>query len=100
MMGLDTLQLILLVVHTLVAISIIVFVLMQADKGEGLSGAFGGGAAQTMFGAKGSLDFFGKMTTILAIIFILTSITLTYISSRDYGTSPSINPNDAQQQDA
>ncbi|MFA5480258.1 MAG: preprotein translocase subunit SecG [Candidatus Muiribacteriota bacterium] len=96
-MGLDTFQWILLILHTLVAVGIIVIVLMQADKGEGLSGAFGGGAAQTVFGAKGSLDFLGKTTTVLAIIFIITSLTLTFMASKDFGRSPQLTPTQTQQ---
>ena len=96
-MALDTLQWIVLGVHTVVAIAMIIIVLLQADKGEGLSGAFGGGAAQAMFGTKGSLDFFGKLTTALAVIFIITSLTLTYMAGKQSGNVPSIQQEAPQQ---
>lgn len=86
-MELGTMTWIILGVHTLIALGLIIVVLLQADKGEGLSGAFGGGAAQTMFGAKGSLDFFGKLTTVLAVVFILTSFTLTYMATKNFSSA-------------
>ncbi|MCK9224185.1 MAG: preprotein translocase subunit SecG [Candidatus Muirbacterium halophilum] len=83
-MEFGTLTWVILGFHTLIALGLIIVVLLQADKGEGLSGAFGGGAAQTMFGAKGSLDFFGKLTTVFAVIFIITSFTLTYMATQNF----------------
>ena len=97
-MDFSTLQWVVLVIHTIVSVSMIVIVLLQADKGEGLSGAFGGGAASTMFGAKGSLDFFGKLTTGLAVVFIITSLTLTYMAGHQFNDVPSLNPGTANSQ--
>ena len=99
-MALDTMQWIVLGVHTVVAIAMIIIVLLQADKGEGLSGAFGGGAAQAMFGAKGSLDFFGKLTTVLAVVFIITSLTLTYMAGKENMNAPVIQQEAQQEQPA
>ncbi len=62
--------------HFIITVGLIVVVLMQADKGSGLSGAFGGGASQTIFGSTGGIDFIGKITTTLAILFMLTSLGL------------------------
>ncbi len=62
--------------HFLITVGLIVVVLMQADKGSGLSGAFGGGASQTIFGSTGGIDFIGKITTTLAILFMITSLGL------------------------
>lgn len=62
--------------HFIVTIGLIIVVLMQADKGEGLSGAFGGGASYTIFGSTGGIDFMGKVTTVLAILFMITSLGL------------------------
>jgi len=99
-MTLNTIQWIVLGVHIVVAIAMIIIVLLQADKGEGLSGAFGGGAAQAMFGAKGSLDFFGKLTTFLAVVFIITSLTLTYMAGKESVNAPAIQQETQQQQPA
>lgn len=61
-------------IHLIVCIALIVIVLFQADKGEGLSGAFGGGASATLFGERGAETQISKMTTYLAIVFMITSL--------------------------
>lgn len=63
-------------IHILVCIGLIVIVLLQADKGEGLAGAFGGGASSTVFGERGSGGFMSKLTTTMAIIFMITSLVI------------------------
>ena len=60
------------IIHIAVCVGLIVIVLFQADKGEGLS-AFGGGAS-TIFGERGGGGFMSKLTTIMAIVFMLTSL--------------------------
>ena len=60
--------------HLLVCIALIVIVLFQADKGEGLAGAFGGGASSTLFGERGGATEISKFTTGLAVIFMITSL--------------------------
>jgi preprotein translocase subunit SecG len=92
-MEFGTMTWIILGFHTIIALGLIITVLLQADKGEGLSGAFGGGAAQIMFGAKGSLDFFGRLTTVFAVVFIITSFTLTYMATQNFrGNTSNIAP--------
>lgn len=66
----------LFLLHFVITVGLISVVLMQADKGSGLSGAFGGGASQTIFGSGGGIDFIGKVTTALAILFMITSLGL------------------------
>lgn len=61
-------------IHLVVCLALIVIVLFQADKGEGLAGAFGGGASATLFGERGAETQISKMTTYLAIIFMITSL--------------------------
>ena len=63
-------------IHFIVCIGLVVVVLLQADKGEGLAGAFGGGSSNTIFGERGSGDIMTKITTGMAVIFMLTSLTL------------------------
>lgn len=63
-------------IHLVVCVGLIVIVLFQADKGEGLAGAFGGGASSTVFGERGSGGFMSKLTTTLAIIFMITSLVI------------------------
>ena len=64
------------IVHLLVCVGLIVIVLFQADKGEGLAGAFGGGASSTVFGERGSGGFMSKLTTALAVVFMITSLVI------------------------
>ena len=78
---------ILSIVHILACVALIVIVLLQADKGEGLSGAFGGGGSYAVFGKKGATGFIAKMTTAAAVIFMLTSFGLTYFVAKGYGTA-------------
>lgn len=63
-------------VHVTVAISIVVLVLLQQGKGADAGAAFGSGASQTMFGSAGTGNFLTRATTIAAIIFFATSLTL------------------------
>ena len=66
-------------VHVLVCIILILVVLLQAGKGANMGAAFGG-SSQTVFGSSGAGTFLGKMTTIVAAVFMLTSLTLSYFS--------------------
>ena len=63
-------------VHVIVCIILILVVLLQSGKGADLAGAFGGGATQTAFGSRGPASFLSKMTTAAAIVFMITSISL------------------------
>ncbi len=63
-------------VHFIVCFGLIVIVLLQANKGEGLAGAFGGGASSTIFGERGDGGIMAKFTTGAAIIFMITSLIL------------------------
>jgi preprotein translocase subunit SecG len=69
-------------VHVLVCLILILVVLLQSGKGADLSGAFGGGATQTAFGARGPQSFLSKMTTVAAILFMITSISLSMITRK------------------
>jgi preprotein translocase subunit SecG len=62
--------------HVIVCIILILVVLLQSGKGADLAGAFGGGATQTAFGSRGPASFLSKMTTGAAIVFMITSISL------------------------
>lgn len=63
-------------IHIIVCVGLIVIVLLQADKGEGLAGAFGGGASNTVFGERGGGGFMSRLTTSMAIVFMITSLVL------------------------
>ena len=57
-------------IEIIVSLLLIIVVLMQASKGSGLAGAFGGSQVGAMFGARRTADFLGKATTVLAVVFI------------------------------
>ena len=67
------------ILHVVVCIILILVVLLQAGKGANMGAAFGG-SSQTVFGSSGAGTFLGKMTTIVAGVFMLTSLTLSYFS--------------------
>jgi preprotein translocase subunit SecG len=70
-----------LVIHVLAALSIIGLVLLQHGKGADVGAAFGSGASGSLFGATGSANFLSRATAVLAAVFFLTSMGLTYFSS-------------------
>ena len=77
-----------LTVHVLVCIVLIIVVLMQSSKGGGLAGAFGGGGDQTVFGGHETATFLSKATTYLAIMFMLLSLLLAFMTSNRSATGP------------
>jgi preprotein translocase subunit SecG len=77
-----TLQQVVLIGHTLIAILIIVLVLLQRGKGADAGAGFGAGASGTVFGARGSASFFSRATAFLAAAFFASSLTLAYLSSQ------------------
>jgi preprotein translocase subunit SecG len=68
--------------HVIVCVILVLVVLLQSGKGADLAGAFGGAATQTAFGSRGPASFLSKMTTVAAVVFMLTSIGLSMISTR------------------
>ncbi len=68
--------------HVIVCVILVLVVLLQSGKGADLAGAFGGGATQTAFGSRGPASFLSKMTTVAAIVFMVTSIGLSMITTR------------------
>lgn len=70
------------IIHIIVCFMLIAVILLQAGKGQGLTGAsFGGGNVQSLLGTKGA-DFMTKATTVAAIGFMLTCLTLSFIETR------------------
>ena len=70
------------IVHAITCLLLIVAVLLQAGRGGGMGAALGGASAQ-IFGGRGASTFLAKLTTGLAVVFFLTSITLATMSSRN-----------------
>lgn len=72
---------ILRIIHIAVCVLLILIVLMQKGKGAGMGAAFGG-SSQTVFGSAGATSFLHKVTTIVAIAFMLTSLGLSFFFGR------------------
>ncbi len=70
----------LVIVHIVICLVLIGIVLVQGGKGAELGSAFGGGSSQTLFGARGAATVLGKITTVVAVIFMITSLLLTIVS--------------------
>ena len=74
-------MLIVTMLHVLVCFALILIVLLQAGKGAEMGAAFGG-ASQTIFGSSGAVGFLTKLTTIAAVVFMVTSLLLAFTSTR------------------
>jgi preprotein translocase subunit SecG len=70
------------VLHVVVCFVLIGIILLQPSKGADLAGAFGGQGSQTAFGPRGTVNLLTKVTTWCAIIFAITSISLTVMVAR------------------
>jgi preprotein translocase subunit SecG len=73
----------LLALHVFVSLGLIFIVLVQGGKGADLGAAFGAGSSQTLFGGRGAATFLGKMTTAVAIIFMVTSLMLAVFNKQN-----------------
>jgi preprotein translocase subunit SecG len=81
------LKTLIIVVQLLSALGVIGLVLLQHGKGADMGAAFGSGASGSLFGATGSANFLSRTTAVLAAVFFVTTLTLTYLGS--YRTKPS-----------
>jgi preprotein translocase subunit SecG len=68
------------ILHVAVSIFMIAVVLLQSGKGAEMGASFGSSGSQSVFGAGGGTTFLSKMTTGAAVVFMLTSLTLAYLS--------------------
>jgi preprotein translocase subunit SecG len=71
-----------LVLHVLTALAVCGFVLLQHGKGADMGAAFGSGSSGSLFGAAGSANFLSRTTAVLATVFFVTSIALTYFGAQ------------------
>jgi preprotein translocase subunit SecG len=79
-----------LLVHIVVCIFLIIVVLLQSGKAADLAGAFGGMGSQTAFGPRGSATLLSKATTISAVLFMITSLSLSILASRSSGLGTTV----------
>ena len=78
------------VIHVIVCLVLVVVVLLQSGKAADLAGAFGGMGSQTVFGPRGSATVLSKATTISAIVFMITSLTLSIMATRGGSGTPDL----------
>ncbi|MBI5827701.1 MAG: preprotein translocase subunit SecG [Deltaproteobacteria bacterium] len=76
-----------IVIQIIVSIVMVIAVLLQSGKGAAIGSSFGGSSSQTLFGSAGPQTMLGKVTAVCAAIFMLSSLYLTYLSSRSRITS-------------
>lgn len=74
-------------IHIVAALSLILTVLLQAGKGAAMGSGLGAGSSQTMFGSSGAGGFLTKLTTGIAILFMITSLTLAVFSTQKKSSS-------------
>src|SRR5918996_6623442 len=78
------------IIHVLVCVFLVIVVLLQSGKAADLAGAFGGMGSQTAFGPRGAATVLSKATTIAAAVFMLTSLSLAIVATRNAGTATSV----------
>src|SRR5450755_1845978 len=78
------------IIHVIVCVFLIIVVLLQSGKAADLAGAFGGMGSQTAFGPRGSATLLSKATTLSAIIFMVTSLSLSILATRTSGGSKTV----------
>lgn len=78
------------VIHVAVCLMLVVVVLLQSGKAADLAGAFGGMGSQTVFGPRGSATLLSKATTAAAVVFMLTSVTLSIMATRGGSGTPDL----------
>lgn len=73
-------HILIIIIHLFVCFALIGIVLLQTGKGASMGAMFGGAGNQTLFGNTGASTFLSKATTAAAVVFMLTSLSLAYIS--------------------
>lgn len=81
----------LLALHIILCFVMIAVVLLHRGKGAELGAAFGGGSSQTLFGPRGAVTFLNKVATVVAVLFMLSSFFLTYITTRTKSVITDVN---------
>lgn len=85
------------ILHVIMCLILIAIVLLQTGKGASMGAAFGG-ASNTLFGAAGPANFLNKLTTVAAVVFMITSFTLAIVSSREKTDSKVLDATQTQQE--
>ena len=81
---------VLVTLHILVCFVLIIVIMLQSGNAADLAGAFGGAGSQTAFGPRGAATFLSRATTWCAIVFMMTSLTLSFKRAPNQSTTGSI----------
>ncbi|SVD68012.1 uncharacterized protein METZ01_LOCUS420866, partial [marine metagenome] len=76
-----------IILHVICTLFLILVILLQTGKGAAMGSGLGGGSSQTMFGSSGAGNFLTKITTAIATLFMITSLTLATMSSKEKSRS-------------
>ena len=74
---------VIIILHVICTLFLILVILLQTGKGAAMGSGFGGGSSQTMFGSSGAGNCLTKMTTAIATLFMITSLTLATMSAKE-----------------
>jgi preprotein translocase subunit SecG len=83
-------EILLTIVHVIVCVFLIGVVLLQSGKAADLAGAFGGMGSQATFGPRGTATLLSKLTTASAVLFMVTSLSLSILGTRNSGSGSSV----------
>ena len=75
------------VLHIFISIILILIILLQPSKSGDLGSMFGGGSSDSVFGSSGAVPFLAKLTRLLAVVFVCTSLFLGYFSVKSISSS-------------
>jgi len=74
---------VIIILHVICTLFLILVILLQTGKGAAMGSGLGAGSSQTMFGSSGAGNFLTKLTTAIATLFMITSLTLATMSSKE-----------------
>ena len=77
--------------YILISISLVLIILLQQGKGSDIGSAFGAGSSNTMFGTSSSSNPLTKVTAVLAAVFLILSLSITYISRSSLNQESSVD---------
>ncbi|MGH7198093.1 MAG: preprotein translocase subunit SecG [Candidatus Omnitrophota bacterium] len=80
-------ELVVTIVHYFLCFFLMIVILLQAGKGADIGAAFGAGSSQTLFGPRGAATFLNKLTSVVAVAFLVTSLSLSEMSKTRAGKS-------------
>ncbi len=83
-------------IHVIASLALIIIVLLQRGKGASMGAAFGG-SSNTVFGSSGATPFLGKVTTVVAVVFMLTSLGLAFFTGKNVPTTSVVTDQPVQE---